>query len=82
MINHFVDAKNRQKQSKLPGQPGSKVTSIMGKKVDLGSISYDELHEMHDRLINTILSEEEGLISSHRTHVDKMCEFSTSVSFR
>lgn len=79
MINHFVEAKNRQKQTKAASQPGSKVTSIMGKRVDLEAISYDELHDMHDKLINTILSEEEGLISNHRTHVDKMCEFSTSV---
>lgn len=80
LINHFVEAKNRQKMSKATGPPGSKQVSIMGKRVDLNSVAYNELHEMHDKLINLILTEEEGLINKHRNHVDKMCEFSTSVN--
>lgn len=79
MINNFVEAKNRQKQSKTGHQPGTKQTAVMGKRVDLNVMSYNDLHELHDKLINTILTEEENLISSHRNHVDKMCEFSTSV---
>lgn len=79
MINNFVEAKNRQKQSKTGHPPGIKQTAVMGKRVDLNTMSYNDLHELHDKLINTILTEEENLISSHRNHVDKMCEFSTSV---
>ena len=79
LINNFVEAKNRQKSSKAPGQQQQKQMAILGKKVDLQSLNYNDLHELHDRLINTILTEEEGLINSHRNHVDKMCEFSTSV---
>lgn len=34
----------------------------------------DELARQHDRLIGTILAEEEELISSHRSHIDMMVE--------
>lgn len=85
MINSFIDAQNRLKahvpQKPMIGEAGrhSKVTSILGKKVDLNQMDDEELNELHEKLINTILTEEEGLINSHRVHVDKMCEFSTSV---
>jgi len=34
----------------------------------------DELAKQHDRLISTILAEEEELISAHRSHIDGMVE--------
>jgi hypothetical protein len=79
MINNFIEAKNRQKQSKAGPQQAQKHFSVMGRKIDLNVMNYNDLHELHDKLINTILTEEESLINNHRTHVDKMCEFSTSV---
>lgn len=87
MISNFIDAHNKIRQSQPhrvstgvnSGSARSKLTTIMGKKVDLGSMNDGELHQMHDSLINIILTEEEGLISSHRQHVDKMCSFSTAV---
>jgi kinesin family protein 2/24 len=78
MINNFMEAKNRQKLGRGGVPTGQKQVAVLGKKMDLGTMSYNDLHEIHDKLINTILTEEEGLINSHRNHVDKMCEFSTS----
>eukprot|EP00811_Abedinium_folium_P007495 NODE_16919_length_970_cov_7.621590.p3 GENE.NODE_16919_length_970_cov_7.621590~~NODE_16919_length_970_cov_7.621590.p3 ORF type:complete len:120 (-),score=42.33 NODE_16919_length_970_cov_7.621590:129-488(-) len=34
----------------------------------------DELARQHDRLIGTILAEEEDLITAHRQHIDMMVE--------
>jgi len=79
MINNFVDAQNRirQQAGNRPQGQGNNV-SILGKKMDLSQMSDNDLEQLHEKLINTILTEEEGLISSHRQHVDKMCEYSTS----
>lgn len=52
---------------------------ILGDNVDLSTMDNDELNNLHERLINVILSEEENLITSHRTHVDKMCDYSRNV---
>ena len=53
-----------------------RLVQILGRKVELSLLSDAELNEMHEKLINTILTEEESLINSHRSHVDKMYEFS------
>jgi len=42
--------------------------------VGCSQAALDELARQHDRLIGTILAEEEELITSHRTHIDLMVE--------
>lgn len=52
----------------------------MGQKLSLDSLEIESLNELHEKLISVILTEEEELITNHRLHVDKMCEYSKSVS--
>merc|ERR1719326_937421 len=42
--------------------------------VGCSQAALDELARQHDRLIGTILAEEEELITSHRQHIDMMVE--------
>lgn len=56
-------------------------TTVLGGKVDLNHMQDPELNGLHEKLIKVILSEEENLITSHRDHVDKMCDYSTNVSY-
>lgn len=64
----------------LPDPSGRYIT-VMGARIDVLTAPDKELEEVHEKLINTILTEEDGLITSHRSHVDKMYEFSNSVRY-
>jgi hypothetical protein len=43
------------------------------------NLPIDELNNMHEKLINKILAEEEEIINSHRLHIDTMFDFSKKV---
>lgn len=45
------------------------------------NLPIDELNNMHEKLINKILAEEEEIINSHRLHIDTMFDFSKKVWF-
>lgn len=54
--------------------------SIMGDVLNLDTLTTEALNNLHERLISVILSEEEDLITNHKTHVEKMCDFSRTVT--
>lgn len=74
-------AKRNSKKSSSQTSKNSKQLSIMGQKLNLETLESESLNQLHEKLINVILTEEEELITSHRTHVDRMCEFSRTVIF-
>lgn len=49
-------------------------TEIAAPEASCSQAALDELARQHDRLIGTILAEEEELITAHRSHIDMMVE--------
>merc|ERR1719265_644534 len=55
-------------------QPQDTAPEVALEPVRCSQAELDELARQHDRLIGTILAEEEELITSHRQHIDTMVE--------
>ena len=55
------------------------VYPILGNEQNLDDMGSEDLNNLHEKLISVILSEEEDLITNHRSHVDRMCDFSRTV---
>jgi len=57
-----------------PQQPQELAPEVALEPVGCSQAALDELARQHDRLIGTILAEEEELITAHRQHIDMMVE--------
>lgn len=59
-------------------EPPNNIMPFLGNfnTLELKKLPIEELNQMHETLITTILTEEEDLIAKHREQLDKMCEFS------
>lgn len=67
-------ASSAQQPEAPPEQPYELAPEVALEPVGCSQAALDELARQHDRLIGTILAEEEELITSHRQHIDMMVE--------
>ncbi|CAE7238568.1 Kinesin-13A [Symbiodinium microadriaticum] len=78
--NTHVQPSFQPPQPAQPTQPPSQVQQaivqdpVAAGLPDHSQAALDELARQHDRLIGTILAEEEELITAHRQHIDMMVE--------
>ena len=70
---------NKDSQRKNSHSKNNEGVDYMEK--DYEKMNIDNLNTLHERLINKILTEEEEIINSHRSHIDIMFDFSKKVLF-